>query len=762
MKRPLFWASLCAVAGIVSGLFLQSVKTMTAGFLLAGVVALSHVLHTFPTITVCLPVCFLLGASYGTLYAQAETRYADAMLDKKEIEASGGEVREAWFIAYPEGLSGRFGVLAYCGNDIPSADAVVVLQGPFVKIEGPANDGEWNAAAYYRSLGVTVAASGYRIVGRGESGIREKIAGFRARIKERIALLFPESLQGIVSGILCGDRDAMEPSEEERFRELGMAHILAVSGMHVAALGGALYYLFSRFQRKSYARLTTSAGLLVYGWVTGFPPSCVRAVLCYLFVSFGIVVRRTADRITSVTFVMAVMLIRRPTLCLQSGFLLSFVCAYAILLLMRMETYREKSLCGREPDSFKDRLLKKVGKAFRFTIFLQFLLMPAQIALFHKISPYGFVLNAAFVPMISIIFVSAAAGILASGIALSVGKFISGPAYFGLRMLHGMSLRVRKLPFAVVVTGFPRWYSLVFYTATALLVLLLVLKKSRLSTVIAAAAFLCFIPIHSGALKIANLSVGQGDCCVIMKGPACIVIDCGSTSRSKVGERVLQPFLEYHGYDEPSAVFVTHTDADHVNGLNALLSEKWESAELVFPITEADSDFVSEIPVRSERIHTVAGGDTLKVPCGFLSDALEITVLWPCGETGSENRNDGNLVLRLSDRYGEAVFAADSDAEILECLAERYGSATLRAGYLKVAHHGSVHSLSEEFYEAVHPEVSVISCGRNNYGHPSPLVAEALRRTGAGVYITQTSGQVTVSFTRGGIFVTSYLSGEGK
>ena len=769
MKRPLFWASLCVVAGISCALLMSLTMTVGIGALVLLFSAVSAILRRLPAKSIIIACLFFAGVLYGRLFLVRENAWEERFAGETEVSAVVTEVREKWFAAKPCDEYSGFAVLVYCKENVPEYGDYVILKEPFAEIEGPSNEGEFDARAYYRGIGVLLIAGGYEPTGESTGGIKTAIARFRKKTVDLLERIFPEETQGIAAGILCGVRDVMDGDVYERYRDLGIAHVLAVSGMHVAALGGAAVWLFRKFLRTAYARLAASVLLLMYGVIAGFPISCVRAVLYFLFVSLGLCLKRTADRRTAVAFLAALVMLKNPAVLFQTGFVLSFACAFAILLIAEGREDINRILVRLAEDSKKEVVSKAakgkfIAEALKFSLMLQFLLLPVQVGTFYRVTTVGFLLNAVIVPLLTMIFLSIVAGVAIAGASVTAGRFAAGPAHFGLSFINRLTVMCQKLPGTVLVLGKPTLLRYMFFAVVAASAAYLVYRRRRAAYVLMALGFLCFLPVHSTECRIVNLAVGQGDCCVILKGGCCIVIDCGSSSRKDVGEKILQPFLTYHGYSAPDVVFITHTDADHCNGIADLLVKEWRRTAVYVSPYEENSEFALKLSDAAGRepARIVRGGEALTVPCGVFAGELRFDILWPAEGIHDEDRNSTNLIIHMEDRYGEAVFTADADAGTLESILGKYPALLHACEYLKVAHHGSVYSVSSAFYESVSPEVAVVSVGKNTYGHPAEEVLTGLADAGAEVFVTLTDGQVSSVMKRRGLRVSTFFEGRGK
>lgn len=763
MKRPLMWASLGTFAGSLAMLFgtRAVVGAVIALSLVAAAILLSF--RRIPLSSMVIPTSVLLGTVMCMLFLRAERTCSEALFAMQRIPCTVTDVSENSFTAVPrlEGYS-RFRILVFVRETAPQIGDAVIVSGPVTDFPSPENEGEWDSSAYYRAVGYIGRASSYEPAGKTKMTLRLTIAKLRARLSEQIDRLYPNQTAAMVKAVLYCEKSELDEEVSQRYRNLGIAHILAVSGLHITVFGGFLAWLFRSFLRRPLAETAAAFVLLGYGALTGFPISCARAIIMFLLYAIGRALGRTPDRITNVTVTMALFVLCRPVIVLQQGFVLSFGCAY-IILWMSAENEAKKLKEGEQKDRNEGKF-KRFTDAFRYGVKLQFLLLPIQVSLFYMTSPYAPLLNLCVIPMMGILLPGAAASLGASLIIFAVGRFLAGFSYYGFSIIDISSKLVRVLPYSVIVTGKPKVLNYVMYFALAGIIFRMRKKHVRIATVLAMLVFLCFLPIRTKDMRICNLSVGQGDCCVIMRGGACIVIDCGSSSKKTVGSKILVPFLHYHGFDKPDLIVVSHIDEDHVNGIEELLKGDWGDVATLLPCTETAEEYRALSNVRF-----IGTGDSVRVRCGLLSgDSIKVEALHPSlGTTDSDDyyvsdndRNDNSLVVTVSDGQYLALFTGDCGSEPLAKIASVYEAMLQQCDYLKVAHHGSVHSAEETFYETIRPAVATISVGVNSYGHPSPVVITMAEKAGAHVYTTLDCGQITTRFGRDGISVSVFLDDE--
>lgn len=254
-------------------------------------------------------------------------------------------------------------------------------------------------------------------------------------------------------------------------------------------------------------------------------------------------------------------------------------------------------------------------------------------------------------------------------------------------------------------------------------------------------------PEGAGALTVHFLDVGQGDA-ILVRTPAGknILIDGGPAGNSRgrdAGGRVILPFLRELGIRRLDQVILTHPDLDHLGGLvTVFLPSGPEVGELLEPgilhPTDSYQSLLREALARPSLLYR-------QPRAGMILDwgeGVKAEVLHPA-ELAADT-NDSSVVVRLSYGRISFLFAGDISGEVEKRLARERGW-RLRSTVLKVAHHGSKHSSSEEFLAQVRPEAAVVSCGKGNpFGHPSPEALERLRKVRAMIYRTDEMGTVTV------------------
>lgn len=280
------------------------------------------------------------------------------------------------------------------------------------------------------------------------------------------------------------------------------------------------------------------------------------------------------------------------------------------------------------------------------------------------------------------------------------------------------------------------------------------------------------------------LDVGQGDCILVRTASGeNYLFDCGSASRSNVGEYVLIPYLKYYGIHKLDAVFVSHPDKDHVSGILELLKMGEEGGvevcQLVLPgIAEKLRE--EQLGQFVDAAYADEQNSTLEIRWLTASDSWQVgsadfLCLHPKAGSTLENSNAYSECIYIEFRESKGkwnqdqpvitmLLTGDVEGEGERALLEELKNRNIQqVDVLKVAHHGSRGTTSQDLLDQIRPIVSVISSGRNNsYGHPHKELLERLDAAGSVIFGTAESGAVTVRFRNGEILLGTFQKREGR
>ena len=298
-----------------------------------------------------------------------------------------------------------------------------------------------------------------------------------------------------------------------------------------------------------------------------------------------------------------------------------------------------------------------------------------------------------------------------------------------------------------------------------------------------AAAVLLFVLRPTPENSVTFLDVGQGDCILVRTASGeNFLFDCGSSSRSGVGKYLLLPYLKHEGIQNIDAVFLSHPDADHVNGAVELLEMGGENnitvGQLLLPAIREDArqEQLGELVAAAEQ-----ASQSSPVPVGYLRAGMsfgcgsaDFTCLHPGESLGTEDVNAYSECFYVEfwesagdvqGREGEApdwtlLLTGDVQNEGEAALQGELEARDIRdVSVLKAAHHGSKNSTPKELLERLSPRLTVISSGRNNrYGHPHAELLERLEESGTVIAQTARYGAITVDFAHDGVRVSAFCA----
>lgn len=679
-------------------------------------------------------------------------------LDKMETSENGWElwitkVRDERGTKGPDCLLVRMESLEQEGNGLRIGRRVKV-SGYLETFEKAGNPGEFDARRYYFSQKITgqIKGKACQADDEGETPFRNFLLGLRRKWSSLLGTLCPPKEAGLFQSALLGEKKRLDPEIRTLYQKSGIAHLLAISGLHLSILGMGLY----KGLRKAGASIETGAAIsavlvLSYGELIGASGSTKRAVFMMLCAFLADVCRRTYDPLTALGLAAVWITWNHPYQILQSGFQLSFGAVLGICLLKLPEDSEKKR--GKTEKKGKAGwygIRTSIKKGLAVSLAVQAATLPVVAFHFFRIPVYGILLNLIVIPLMTYVLYSGIAGIGAGSLRSEAGAAV---LWLGCRIFwlyEQLSQWVLSLPGNSFLTGRPDWKEIGLYYGCLLTGWYAAKQSSgRRLMVLAAAAvigpfFLQYQPPQG--LTVTFLDVGQGDGIVLQTENAVVLIDGGSTDEKLLGNRTLTPFLESRAADIIDYAIVSHGDADHISGLKYLLEEQTiHVSNLLLPAHGRGQEIYAELEdlakAQKGQVCYIGQGDTISGE--QTGKGLRLTCLYPPlpGQSHAqiEEKNEHSLVIAAEYQDFSMILTGDLGSIGEEAMLSQ--TTVPEAEVLKAGHHGSKESSSQLFLEAVHPEIAIISCGRDNsYGHPHKETIERLEKIGAKIWITAESG----------------------
>ena len=393
---------------------------------------------------------------------------------------------------------------------------------------------------------------------------------------------------------------------------------------------------------------------------------------------------------------------------------------------------------------------------------VQLVLLPLMIVYFHRLSLASLLLNIVVSVLLAVLVAVALVALLIAQVSVgaSAPLFKLADAVNWL-MVHsvdpfsGLNFRLPEY------SGSAAWLYALYYLPLLLLVLALshwrplALSKEKRRFVLPMTmlqllliALLVLHPLSSaranGRLHVEFLDVGQGDSAfVTMPDGTTMLVDGGGNiydATRRIGETVVSEYLWGRGLDAIDYVLVTHADADHIDGLNDVLKNFFVRNALIArsPVDDPEfSKFSETLKQTNTQAQVLQAGDVI-----HFGDA-ELDVLWPLAG-GETSTNNDSLVLRL--KFGERAILLTGDIEKQAEKSLLDSGQIVRADVVKVPHHGSKTSSTEDFVRATAPQFAIISVGRHSmFGHPHKEVVQRWQSHGATTLMTGECGTITIS-----------------
>ena len=801
-------------------------------------------------------------------------------------------------------------ILCYLREGVPEPEigSLVILKGTLKNFQQPTNPGQFNAPFYYQILRISFRLDQAEIQVKSDKfyKISEGLYQLRRKAGSKMDALLPEQEASVMKTMLLGEKGILDEEIKGLYQRNGIAHILAISGLHISMIGMGLYQLLRRAGLKiRLSAILASMVIVLYGMMTGFAVSAIRAIAMFLLQMLAQILGRTYDRITALAVAAVLVLVEQPLYLFHSGFQFSFLCVLGISLILPVLGNVRK------------------GKKLFEGIALMAVTLPVYLGVFYQIPVYSMFLNFIVLPMMSILMGAGIAMILAAFLCTPLGIPAAWLITGILMVYERLGLFTEQLPYHYWTPGCPAKWQLAVYVA--ILIIIAALGRTKRKAVLyqrdcihkdcihrrggCAKGILqgdmrrhevlqyegsqyegsqhgmaqCNIPCHEvlqyqmsqyersqhgmaqhnipryevsqyeipqyemqnkrirriachggkwisaygipvgicwgflllgvviltwrfrPELQVTFLDVGQGDCIFLQtENGDSYLTDGGSSSVSKVGKYRMIPFLKYQGASQIKAVFVSHADSDHCNGIAELL----EQAELEgirvenLVLTDLADECRSE---GYEELVELAGQNGITVQ--FLHEGQQLQdgellfqCLHPSKGYRAEDLNETSMVLLVTYREFSMLLTGDvqgageehltqelqdwrepgvtqmqdvirisgeeesmeeesieeqsiENERIEEQIEEKRSQNKMGANHaeteltvLKVAHHGSKNSTSEEFLKAANPKLAIISCGEgNHYGHPHEETLERLEKADVPWFCTKDYGAITVT-----------------
>ncbi|MEQ2444771.1 DNA internalization-related competence protein ComEC/Rec2 [Pseudoflavonifractor sp. CLA-AP-H29] len=606
-------------------------------------------------------------------------------------------------------------------------------------------------SGYYYSKGIFLTANAGELptVTPAESvPLQYWPALWRRAMGEHIAELFSDETAGLALALTTGDKSGLTGGFYTALKRCGLAHVVAVSGMHMSMVVMLPAMLVRRRRRKMMAMVSIPL-VLAFMALTGFAPSVVRAGVMQILLLLGPALSREGDTVTSLSFALLLLLLQNPNAAMDVGLQLSFLSVAGIL-----------AITGRLNEKFFHRFPLKKGKtrprrlynsAVRFLVGCVTMSIgaiafttPLTVHYFGTVSLASPLANLLTLWAVTVLFLLCLPAAALGGVLPLAGTVLAALAEPVSWVFHRIVYGLSGLPFASVSLEAGRYllfWLLFVYGVIGACILFRREKPRPLAPVcccavtLAVALMFNMISLRGSGLTVTVLDVGQGQSILLTSQGNTALVDCGGSGADDPGD-IAADYVQAMGKSTLDLLVLTHFHDDHACGVPELMERLTVSA-LAVPDMEPDNPLRAEILALAEKKGTevVFIEEDATVELG----GAALTLYAPLG-TGGGNEEGLSVLATLGDF--DALITGDMNAAVERRLI-KYGNLP-DIELLVAGHHGSKSSTSEELLAAVMPEYAVISVGYNSYGHPADSTLDRLEQAGCAVWRTDLQGTITV------------------
>ncbi len=595
------------------------------------------------------------------------------------------------------------------------------------------NPGEFDYEDYLLKKGIYGAINCYKIesvkiLGHKAEFLSNLIFTIRRVIDERIKLLHNATSAALLKGILLADRSDVDYDIRTSFVNSGVIHVLAVSGLHVGFISALFFMILSRFDiRVKY--ILTIFGIILFLIITGGHSSVFRASTMAVVYLIAKLTNRSTNGFNSISIAALIILLLNPRELFNPGFLLSFSAVISILIIYPILSQRVNNLRIKG-------IFKYLALFISVSLAAQLGTLPFTLVYFNKLSLVSLFANLIVIPLIGFIVSIGILTLLSSIVSFGLATIIATTNIFLIDLLFYVVNLSSNISFSYVpIYNFSILDSIIFYTFLSVILFIIVKFKNKLlsilSILILSYSMINFMSVDNrpilpiGKLSIVTIDVGQGDSFLIkFPNQKTALIDAGeATEYFDNGDRVIYPLLNKMGVDKINYAFLSHMDSDHFAGYISLV-EKGIIDTVYKPFDNISTkDRIFEEYLAAHQIgclyyanQSISFEDSRVY---FLNDTINYSY---------KNFDSNNKSGIIKIVYGKTsfLFVGDAEIEAEEYLVERYAD-FLDSDVLKVGHHGSKSSSSDEFLDLVNPQIGIISAGvMNKFKHPSEKVVSKL------------------------------------
>ena len=519
---------------------------------------------------------------------------------------------------------------------------------------------------------------------------------------------------------LLGDNSAISEETIASYKQNGISHLFAVSGMHLSLFSVILIFILKKIKiKENIIFIIISITFIFFAFLTNYTPSILRALLMYIFLNINKILNLKIKSIYILIITFEILVLYNPFYLYHIGFQFSYTVSFFLILF--------NNIINNQKGYIKKTLITSLI-AWLSSI-------PISINNFFEINPLAPLINIIFIPFISFI-------IFPMSLITILIKPLDNIFLFLTTILETISLNITHINITIPLAHIPWYVTIIYY-----LLIIIFIKGINTKQIKNFLPLLFAIIIHlnikniipSEALTI--IDVGQGDSALLeLKNNKNILIDTGGNiyNPNTITNNRIIPYLKSLGIKKLDYLIITHGDFDHMG----------ESLNIVnnFPIDQVilNNDAYNEL---EQSLIKNLNNKNIKYYNNVETLNIDNNKLYFLNTKQYDNENDNSNVIYLNYNNYKILLMGDAGVDKEKDIIEKYQLSDI--DFIKIGHHGSDTSSSKNFIDKINPKYSLISVGKNNrYGHPKTSVLDILSKTK--IFRTDIDGSIKITLNKKG------------
>ncbi len=508
---------------------------------------------------------------------------------------------------------------------------------------------------------------------------------------------------------ILGNSNYIDDKVLDTYRNIGISHLLAISGTHITLLSSLLLKLLNKLNKKTSFKIVTIF-LCFYAFLTSFTPSILRAVLMFILININKIYKLKIKSNYILITIACLLLLYNPFYIYNIGFIFSFTISYFLIIL----------------SSDDNNYFKKI---FKTSLIASLVSIPILSNNFFQINIFTTLFNLVFVPFVSYI-------LFPFSLVTFIIPCFDNILYFFCLAMEKLAIFLNDFNIIIILKYIPFYFVIVYY-----IVIFISVRYKKFYLIIVLLLFHYNIKYFDFNNYITMLDVGQGDSFLIeLKHNKNILIDTGGNvfSNYNMAKNKLIPYFKSRGIRKIDYLILTHGDYDHLGEVINLIKD-FKVDNVIFN-SDSYNDLENEIItlLKQNNISYFKGFNKLNI--GDVKFEFLNTKFY-------DNENDNSNVIYLKINNYKFLFMGDAGNNREKSILKKYNLKDIDV--LKVGHHGSKTSSGKDFINNINPKYSLISVGKNNrYGHPNKEVLNILDNSK--IYRTDQDGSVLIKLNKNG------------